>query len=476
MKDITVNNITWLGNGNNRLKLLIAAFALLIFPFVAVSFFNFPTTDDYCHTLAVNDLGYWGYQEHYWKTWSGRYVGTLISATQPLAYDSYLGYKIAPIILLLIYIHAFFYFVKGFTLGKFEKWETALFAFLLLFVMLAEMPSVAGYFYWYTGYYYTVADIGALYLFGYLFRNFNNISWRNVIIICLGMILLIGMNEYTLLWLVCITGAVFFFNSINQKRFLIKEFTMSLVALAFGVLSITAPGNNARAESGLYPTTLKYDLIFSVKSSLLWAIHNFSQMAPMLCVLTLVLIPFAVRLYNARRPEEFRFFNVHPAISILVFIASLWLTYFPSYWSIAEPPNLRGQCVINFWTLIGWTYNVFVLVFWFSKKSLMTLPTRLGILGWVVGLYFLTSYSSNFNYRSAWSDVFTGRAKRYNQEMIARTQLVESTKEQQVYVPKLQNLPYTILMVSEEFDPAWASVEVNNGCAEWYFKKKFFYK
>ncbi|TLU89137.1 hypothetical protein FEM55_23915 [Dyadobacter sediminis] len=471
-----MNQITWLENRNNRYRLLIAAFALLIFPFVAVSFFNFPTTDDYCHTLAVNNLGYWKYQEHYWKTWSGRYVGTLISSTQPLAYGSYSGYKIAPIVLLFIYVHAFIYFVRGFTLDKFEKWETALFAFLLLFAMITEMPSVAGYFYWYTGYYYTLADIGTLYLLGYLFRNLNDFSWRKIIIICLGMILLIGMNEYTLLWLVCITGAVFFFNSINLKRFLAKEFILSLVALVFGVLSVTAPGNNARAESGLYPTALKYNLIFSAKSSLLWAVHNFSQMAPTLYVLTLVLIPFAARLYNLRRPEEFRFFDMHPAISILVFMASLWLTYFPSYWSIAEPPNLRGQCVINFWTLIGWTYNVFILAFWLSKKGLMTLPTRMGILQWVVGLYFLTSYFSNFNFRSAWSDLITGRASRYNKEMIARTQLVENTKEQQVYVPKLQNVPYTILIVSEKFDPAWASVEVNNGCAEWYFKKKFFYK
>jgi hypothetical protein len=43
-------------------------------------------------------------------------------------------------------------------------------------------------------------------------------------------------------------------------------------------------------------------------------------------------------------------------------------------------------------------------------------------------------------------------------------------------VPKLKNVPYTIVIVNDETDPAWASVEVNNGCAEWFFKKKFFYK
>ena len=476
MKDFSLNHWIWFYNRNNWLKLLVAAFALLICPFIAVSCYNFPTTDDYCHTLAVNDLGYWGYQQHYWATWSGRYVGTLISSTQPLTYDSYLGYKIAPIVVILLYIHAFIYFAKGLMAGKYEKWLTWLFAFLLFFVLIGQMPSVSGYLYWYTGYYYTLADIGMLYLSGYLFRKCNVFSWRNVLILISGMVLLIGMNEYTLLWLVCITGSVFLFSSIAQKQFLFKQFAISLIALLFGVLSITAPGNNARAESGLYPTTLKYDLFFSIKSSFIWAFHNFSQMAPTLCVLTLVLILFASRLYHSSQPGEIKFLSVHPALSILVFFGCICISYFPSYWSIAEPPNLRGQCVINFWTLIGWTYNVFVLTFWLSKKGMVLLPTRLGIWGWVIGFYFFTSYLSNFNYRSAWSDLFTGRAARYHKEMVARTQLVEGTKEQEVYVPKLQNVPHTIVIVSDITDPAWASVEHNNGCAEWYFKKKFFYK
>jgi hypothetical protein len=284
------------------------------------------------------------------------------------------------------------------------------------------------------------------------------------------------MNEYTLVWLVILSGSLFFFRSMSKRKLQWKELLFSIISLAFGVLSVTAPGNAARAESGLYPTPLKYNLIFSLKNSLVWGIHNFSKMAPTLCVLTLVLIPLAAQLYNSRQKGEFKFLSVHPALSLLIFAGCLYLSYFPSYWSIAEPPNLRGQCVINFWTLIGWTFNVFVLTFRAMEKGKVKIATSLGVLGWAVGLYFLTIYTSNFNYRSAWSDLLTGRAYRYNQEMIARTALVLNTKEPQVYVPKLKNMPYTILSVTDLWDPAWASVEVNNGCAEWYFKKKFFYK
>lgn len=467
---------SWFNIPENRLKLLILAFVILLLPFIALSFFTFPTTDDYCHTLAVKDMGYWGYQQEYWKTWSGRYIGTLISATQPLAYDSYLGYKIAPIVIILLYVHALLTFARALTGNKLPEWQRALLAFLLLFVLIAEIPMVSGYFYWYTGYYYTIADIGTLYLFAFLFRNYPNLSGKHIAIICFGMILLIGMNEYTLVWLVILSGALFFFNSIITKKLQLKLLIMSIVALTFGVLSVTAPGNAARAESGLYPTPLKYNLLFSLKNSLAWQIHNFSQMAPALCVLTLVLIPIACLLFKAKTKDDFRFFSVNPALSILIFATCLYLSYFPSYWSIAEPPNLRGQCLINFWTLIGWTYNVFVLIFWALERGKMAIVTTLGPLGWVVGLYFFSLYASNFNYRSAWSDLLTGRAARFNREMHERTALVLSTKEPQVYVPKLKNVPYTILIVNGLSDPAWASVEVNNGCAEWYFKKKFFYK
>lgn len=467
---------SWLTNPDNRLKLLILAFVILLLPFIALSFFTFPTTDDYCHTLAVNDQGYWGYQRDYWKTWSGRYIGTMISATQPLTYNSYLGYKIAPVIVILLYAHAFLTFAKALTAGKLPAWQTTLLAFLLIFVLIAEIPMVSGYFYWYTGYYYTLADIGTLYLFAYLFRNYPNLAGKQIGILSFGMILLIGMNEYTLVWLVVLSGALFFFNSMITKRIQFKLLIMSVVALVCGVLSVTAPGNAARAESGLYPTPLKYNLLFSLKNSLAWQIHNFSKMAPALCVLTLVLIPIACLLYKAKSNDEFKFFSVNPALSILIFAGCLYLSYFPSYWSIAEPPNLRGQCLINFWTLIGWTYNVFVVTFWALEKGKMSVITSLGPLGWVVGLYFFSLYASNFNYRSAWSDLLTGRAARFNREMHERTALVLNTKEPQVYVPKLKNVPYTILIVNGLSDPAWASVEVNNGCAEWYFKKKFFYK
>src|SRR5690606_27127170 len=158
----------------------------------------------------------------------------------------------------------------------------------------------------------------------------------------------------------------------------------------------------ARANSGLYPTPLKYDLFFSLKSSFLWSIHNFTKMAPTLCLLTLALIPYAARMYQSRQKNEFRFSLIHPPSSLLVFAVSLYISYFPSYWSIAEPPNLRGQCVINFWTLLGWIFNVFVLTFWAMEKHKIKIITQVGIYKWVVGLYFLLLYSGNFNYRSAW--------------------------------------------------------------------------
>lgn len=467
---------SWLKNPDNKLKLLILAFFVILFPFVAVSFFVFPTTDDYCHTLAVKDMGYWGYQVHYWKTWSGRYIGTLISATQPLAYDSYLGYKLAPVVIILFYVHASLKFARAITAGRLPKWQTVLLAFLLVFVLIAELPVVSGYFYWYTGYYYTIADIGTLYLLAYLFRNYSRLSAQNIIVLALGVILLVGMNEYTLVWLVVLSGAWFFFGSVIARKLQVKYLILSVVALAFGVLSVTAPGNGARAESGLYPTPLKYNLLFSIKNSLAWEIHNFSKMAPALCVLTLVLIPIACQLFRSKGEDDFKFFGVHPALSILIFLGCLFVTYFPSYWSIAEPPNLRGQCVITFWTLIGWTYNVFVLTFWVLKKGYMEPVEQGAPVAWVAGLYFFFLFAGNFNYRSAWSDLLTGRAARFNKEMHERTALVLNTKEPQVYVPKLKNVPYTILIVNDETDPAWASVEVNNGCAEWYFKKKFFYK
>ncbi|CAG5010597.1 hypothetical protein DYBT9275_04769 [Dyadobacter sp. CECT 9275] len=471
-----MNYFSFLEKPDHKYKAVLLAFVILLFPFFALSLYVFPTTDDYCHALSVIDMGYFGYQEHYWKTWSGRYIGTLISATQPLAYGSYLGYKLVPMLLFGLYAHAILKFMKAVTMDKLPAWKELLLTFLFMFVLIAELPVVSGYFYWYTGYYYTIADICTLYLFAYLIRNYPVQGTFRMAGLCVALFIIIGMNEYSLVWLVSLTGALFVFGSFVRKRFLINELLLFVVALASGILSITAPGNGARAESGLYPTPLKYNLIYSLKNSLAWSIHNFTKMAPTLCILALVLIPVAAQLYHSKQKGEFRFFKIHPFIALLVFFGTLYLTYFPTYWSIAQPPNLRGQCLINFWTLLGWTFNVFVLTFWVLEKYNAHVPQKLGILSFAVVFYFFSVYCSNFNYRSAWSDLLTGRASRYYSEMMARTQLVSASKDQIVYVPKLKNTPYTILSMNEDTDPAWASVEHDNGCAEWFFKKKFIYK
>lgn len=467
----------WFENPDNKLKFLILGFIILLLPFLALSLYTFPTTDDYCHALAVLDLGYWNYQEHYWNTWSGRYIGTLISATQPLAYGSYLGYKIAPMLVFILYAFAIVRFAKALTMNKLPTWQATLLAFLLLFIFIAQLPNLSGYFYWYTGYYYTLADIGTLFLFAYFFHNYNTLNNKKVLFICLAIVVLVGTNEFTLVWLVCLTGSLFFFDTVIRKKINYAWLAIFLTTLICGVLSVTAPGNHARAESGLYPSPLKSNLMFSLTNSIVSSIDNFSKMAPILCVLTLVLIPIAVKLNRADKENDFRFLSIHPIISIIVFMGCLYVSYFPSYWSIAQPPNLRAQGVITFWTLIGWTFNVFVLSAWIARHHQQNLTIeKTAITGWIVAVYFVMTYLSNFNYRSALSDLFTGRAARFNKEMQARTELVLQTKGDVVNVPKLENTPYTILIVSGESDPAWASVEVNNGCAEWYFKKKFFYK
>lgn len=367
-------------------------------------------------------------------------------------------------------------FTKAITHNKLITWQTYLITFLLVFVLIAELPIISGYFYWYTGYYYTLADIGTLHLFAYFFRNYSNLKSKHVIIISLALIILIGTNEYTLVWLVALTGALFLFGSLANRKVQYYALILFIIAFAFGVLSITAPGNAVRAESGLYPTPLKFNLLYSIQHSLGTGIINFSKMAPTLSVLALVLVPFAAQLYHGRAKDEFKFLSVNPLISLIVFFGCIFLTYFPTYWSIAGPPNLRGQCVITFWTLIGFTYNVFVITFWAIKKYNSVVITRFGILGWVIALYFVTIYTSNFNYRSAWSDIVTGRAAGFYSEMEARTKQVYETSDHSVYVPKLKNTPYSILIITEAPDPAWGSVEYNNGCAEWYFKKKFFLK
>ena len=469
-----MNTYNILQSESGRKRLIIGVFIFILFPFLAVSWYAFPISDDYCFAAAIKHIGYWNFQVHYYKTWSGRYVGTLLSSSQPLIYGSYTMYKIVPQLFIISFVFAIHYFIKNVTRGQLSESKNLWLTLVIFWVFFGTLPTVGGYFYWYTGYYYTIADIGTLLLLGYICKNYEQLkNSRTIFIISLSLVFLIGCNEYTLVWLCVIIGSKLVIGSLMDKKIKFEWLVFTVVAALFAFISVLAPGNAIRAAAPLYKNPHKYDLVYTFKNAVISVHHNLLLMAPYLGILAIVLIPAVYQLFKNKK--QFSYLQPPPILSWAIYIVLLILCYAPSFYSIAEPPNLRGQGVINFWTMIGWIYNISVTLFWCFKKGFTT-PEKLGIINWGLALFMVLTYISNFNFRTSWSDLLSGRAARFHAEMVERTQLVENSKSNMVVVKKLQSIPYTLIQPNIINDSGWFSGDVDDGCVQDYFQKTIDYK
>jgi hypothetical protein len=74
-----------------------------ILPFLFLSFFNYPSADDYSMTFVLEKLKFWGAQKYWYLGWSGRYISTaILSLFHPLLFKKILLYQLYPILLFFL--------------------------------------------------------------------------------------------------------------------------------------------------------------------------------------------------------------------------------------------------------------------------------------------------------------------------------------------------------------------------------------
>ena len=80
---------------------------LALLPFMLLTGYNHPQTDDY--GFAVRDMKYdfWETQKIYYTHWSGRYFGTASASVNPINYGNFGLYKIYSLLLITLLAASF---------------------------------------------------------------------------------------------------------------------------------------------------------------------------------------------------------------------------------------------------------------------------------------------------------------------------------------------------------------------------------
>ena len=445
-----------------------------ISPFLILSFFNHPSWDDFCYSVQSMKLGFWKAQLTIYEDWSGRYFATAVLSINPLVFKWIDGYKIVSAMILLLFMGTIYYFVKTICFNKISKKEELNIAIALIILYFYKMKNVSNGFYWMpSSITYQLGNILAILSFTMLLKMFMGVNDKNKKVYCCFAVLFaigaIGSNETIMVILFLQIFVVLISNYLTIKKLNRYLAVLILVAAVACFISFIAPGNVHRFEvdAQVYKDTeLRHNFMLSLSTSLITATKYTIKWLTNLTIIlfTALYIPYGIKISkNITRSNSP--FSIHPAISIMFFITIFILSFFPAYWAAYYVPS-RVVNVIYLYFLIGWFFNVQVVISYLNRRGIVIKPFSNSI-SLIMAILIIIKLAAGGNIQNAYADLFSGSAYRYNNEMKARYIKINECQTGVCELEKISNQPSTIFWDDITTDEKhWTNV-----CTGDYFDK-----
>lgn len=430
----------------NSLFILYISTAIILLPFLFLSFFNHPASDDYCYTHFVVENGFWPVQFKNYMIWTGRYTATFLLTIDPINLNDLTIYKALPVILFLSFAFSILIFIRSLVPNLSHK-NTLIISFLIFFLYLYNTPNMAEAFYWRAGSMtYQLASVLTLLLFASI-RNLQ--EQRSVlktsILTFLSSVLAvitIGLNETSMI----IIFAIVFLWSVGWflvgKGKKIEMTIILLITITATVIMIVAPGNAVRMAE----KPDKFQFLFSIVGALKQTLYRILLWIPMTTLLIALFLSqfnkMGNSLWNRYKLDWIKLW--HLTFCGVFFFGLLVLCFFPSLWSQGGLPPFRTINVIYLLFIIG-TFFLTSLFFAYLQQKNSPVPklSKRVQLSLSVVILSILIFKPN-NLKTAYSDIFTGTAYRYQLEMQERYQILENCTRKTCIVPALKNKPKTI--------------------------------
>lgn len=441
-------------------------------PLLALAFYNHPSpVDDYCYIDTVFKYGYFEAMNYYYTGWTGRYFGILLNHSNPLIIKWSGGFKLLSFLLISGLAGSFYLLIRE-LLPKWNRLGIVGLTGGILFLFVLKIMSVVEAFYWMAAFVtYTVPNILTLYWLVVMIRWYQlpNGTLQKLTAIWAGFLVfaVIGCSETNLTIMVLLVAGWFGYQLVIHRKW--DWFSVFLVGVAAisCYIFFTSPGNAQRLggnpEGRNFTLSTLQSLKLLVKLGFDWVFRT-----PLL-VFTILWIAVLPKLIEAEGNNN-RYFSVPLWASALAYLGVLFVQIFPSYYGIGIEPAPRVINSVYLYFLLGWFYNVAVLVQWLHKTN------SLGAQKWylppsikaVLAMLILVSALFSQNLRMVYGDWLRGRASAYDIELKERYAYIEKTPGDTVYVAALKSKPKSLLMDDANVDPKhWWSK-----CMGGYFGKK----
>ncbi|MFZ1639963.1 MAG: DUF6056 family protein [Candidatus Contendobacter sp.] len=441
--------------------------------FIALSFFDYPSADDFCYAAKAKQLGFIGAQAFWYEHWSGRYTLNFVYTAFMLSGDIFKIYRFPPIIFLISTWLGFSFLTAKIAQGYLSNLLVLLLGGVWTVLFIAGTPNIAQTFYWPGGSFtYQIPNILLIFLLGLLIWRETTARNKNTRILIfflssLLVIIIIGANEISLL----LTGAILCCGAIHAlwMRRDSRAFWAGLLLIAIGaaLVSVLAPGNYQRyatldqmtqlrltpgLATLLYPPWVVLRLLYWLSNPGLWA-----------SALILLVTTFPVarsRLYPDGKFK--RSFLILPAL----WIVTIFMLNAVGFLINRYPLPDRAESVVWLLFLLGW-YPSFIILAHFLVGQKIQLDDRRLVKPAIVLL--IISLLGTPNIFEAYKDVYRGY--RYAQELHERFNTIQTAKnrgETEATVDSISKPPLTLFAAYLETNPD----DMRNRCMSDYYELK----
>lgn len=429
----------------SALELLLLMIMLVLFlPYFILSFYNAPSVDDYSYALKTIDFGFWGGQAEAYKQWNGRYFASFLLCLKLISENSFVLYKILPVVFIFLSIHSIYRLVKNFFT---ESHPTVLLlvSAAYVFIYFNTMPSITQGLYWAPGTItYHLGNIMIVYFLSYFFQpvTINHPPLYINGMMMITIILACGLNESSMVVADLLILSILFYKFITTRKIDNFFILLLVVAAICTVIMAVSPGNHIRDVGFLDPH--KKNLLYTIKSSFDSLFHlNFEWLFNwQMGVISLAVLPLFIQFnkYSYSGVELWTGFIVVFVLGFCIVAASLA----PGFWSTGY---IAPDRTIN---AVYW----FSLLWWFASLNYIAVIIRLFLNNININPILLVPfilfscialYSQNKNFNRAVLDLISGRAYIYAKEWSNRLKIINDSKQAEIcLLPEFTAVPGTL--------------------------------
>lgn len=432
---------------------LICLSVAILAPFLVLSFFNYPSSDDYSFHQQLIENGFWKSMEQLYLSWTGRMISFLnLFLLDPLTDRSYFYYQF----LSFLIIPLFYISVLKLTQSELIfNTKSGFLSILLTAYIIYFLHDTADFFYWFiASYSYT---IGLIYLLIWLIIHYQYQSKKWAIpFLLLLPILTTGTCELALI-LFGIASCYIILTSWQSKT--VNYWTIGGIVLGVmaSIIWISAPGNAVRNQAyesiyGIETHSISFAIAASFKKMALVYFDWFIKKPSVPITLLLATIIYK----QGFKPKA----NANLIIKLLIGLLYLPLLLLFYYWATGiEFVALR---ILNYGFVVFCLFAIpsaaWLIQPYFKRINAYHKPIMYAS---IFGLILMLSIRSNL--RWAVQDLI--HAKAYQTEINSRIQLLEENKNQSVALPSIKHpLRTTFFAEIDSLPSHW----YNKGLA-WYY-------